>query len=144
MRIETLTLVLVLSLLSAAVSAAEKDNKKKTPEEKLKEQIDQKLAGNADSWLPKVGKFHFSPDDAGNDKPLPKVIGTLDDVQGGTFPVMVFEKNTIDLLKTQDNKQVNLMGKLVDGGDKGMIWLTNGPLVASGGAPPARRKRGGL
>ena len=148
MRMQPLSLLLILGLLAFGVHAAEKEkpkDKKKEQEEKLKEEIEKKLAGNQESWLPKVGKFHFNAEDANDDKPLPKVIGTLDELKGSSYQVMVFERSTIDMLKQEDNKQVNLMGKLLEGGgEKGQIWLTNGPVASGGGAPPARRKRGGL
>ncbi len=98
-------------------------------------------ASAENAWQPKIGTFHFDNSEAS--KPLPRVVGSIDEPNVGTFQVMAYEQSTVDALALQNNKPINLTGKIFQGMDNSRIWLTNG-VLAPGGSVPTRRKRGGL
>ncbi len=129
-----------------ALKAAEKDpksaeEKKKKEEEKFRDLVKQTFEKG--DVLPKSGIFHWAPEETDESRKPPIVVGSLDEKGGASYTVMALEPALMEQLKVYHNKNVILMGKLMQKGDNS-VWMVSNLVETSGGAQPVRRKRGGL
>ncbi len=134
-----------VAVLSQACFAVEKKAAKVNEEEALREEIktmmNQAVQTRHD---PVSGKFMLAKDEVANEKPLPKLIGYVNQ-QGSLVPVMVMNQSMLSILAQQDQKDVKLFGKYLDKGEKGKYLIVDDiSLSAGGGSPQMKRKRGGL
>jgi len=137
----TLFLLAVSTLALSAVSADK--NKKLTKEEEeaaLRQEATSLVGAKGRETL--TGQFSFLSDEVNNGKPLPKVIGYVNG-GGAAFPVMATNQTLVGRLKDYDRKDVTLMGKFLDKGEKGK-WFVADEMPERPGGPVIRRKRGGL
>jgi len=140
--IQTVSVVFVVSVLASPCMAGQ-TKPKKTEEEQLREDAVNSISQAGTGRTPIMGKFSLAPDEVASDTPLPKVIGYISDKGGGGYPVMVATKSLVNLLTSYDRKDVTLMGKILDKGDKGK-WLVVDEIAVSPAGPVIRRKKGGL
>jgi hypothetical protein len=138
--------VLAVLLLSVNVFAAEKKKDTKQNDEEALRQDAKTLMQNSVQTKrePVSGKFMLDKEESASDKPLPKLVGYVN--QGGSLiPIMVMNQSMLNMLIQQDQKEVHVFGVYLDKGDKGKYLLLDDISVsAGGGAPQMKRKRGGL
>jgi hypothetical protein len=140
----TIIAIALLGINLAGHAAAKKDDPKQQ-EEALRQEAKTLIndVGPNSARQPVTGQFQMLPDEVANDKPFPKVIGVIAK-DGAAVPVMAVQKSMIDQLTRYDRKDVTLMGKYLDKGDKGKWLIVDEVIVPSTGGPVVRRKRGGL
>lgn len=138
--------VLAALILSVNLFAAEKKKDTKQNDEEALRQDAKTLMQNSVQTKrePVTGKFMLDKEESANDKPLPKLVGYVN--QGGSLiPIMVMNQSMLNMLIQQDQKEVHVFGVYLDKGDKGKYLLLDDISVsAGGGAPAMKRKRGGL
>jgi hypothetical protein len=138
-------LFLILCFLVPALALAESESeKKKKAEEAMR--LEAKALAEAvqehSSLVSLQGRFTVAKELAGDDKPLPKVIGYLS-ADGTAYPVMVNQPSILAMLLGMDGKDVTVSGRIMDKGDQGKFIIATAVIVPSAG-PQVRRKRGGL
>jgi len=140
-----LLFLLVLCLTVPALALAESDSEKKKKKEEALRQEAKAVTENAQVQSTSVslhGKFSVAKELAGDDKPLPKVVGYLA-TDGVLYPVMVAQPAALGTLLSCDNKDISVTGKVLDKGDDGKFLVVITVIFPSG-TPQAKRKRGGL
>jgi hypothetical protein len=137
--------VCALTFVSLESHAAAKKDDPKQQEEAIRQEAKTLIndVGPNSARLPVTGQFQILPDEVANDKPLPKVVGLISK-DGAAVPVMAVQKSMIEQLTRYDKKDVTVMGKYLDKGDKGKWLVVDEVIVPSAGGPVIRRKRGGL
>lgn len=133
--------------LSAAVllplQAAEKKSAKEKEEEAVRLEAQRLMTSAQGGRIPIIGKLNVAKELAEDAKPFPKVVGLVSGKDGNGYPILVLMKGMYDQLTPYNLKDVTLMGKLIDRGDKGKVYAID-EIVLAPAPPPTRRKRGGL
>jgi len=141
MRWFCLILLCGVSLSFTAWSAEdEKDDSKKSPEEKLREEAT-KLLNAGDKRESLRGRFQLAPE-AQDEQPYPKVIGIISD-KSGVYQVMILDKEIKERLKIVNNREVTLLGRLMVK-ESGNYIISDEVYEANAVGPKAKKKRGGL
>jgi hypothetical protein len=137
--------ICALTIMCLESHAAAKKDDPKQQEEAIRQEAKTLIndVGPNSARLPVTGQFQILPDEVANDKPLPKVVGLISK-DGAAVPVMALQKSMIEQLTRYDKKDVTVMGKYLDKGDKGKWLIVDEVIVPSTGGPAVRRKRGGL
>jgi hypothetical protein len=136
-------LLIAFASLSAVQAAEKKAQSKEQQEEVIRQEALALIFGTDINRESVTGVFEPSPDEIANTKPLPKVVGVL--VQKGTAQyLMVNQKATLEYLIQHKSKEVTLMAKCLDKGDKGKWLIADEVVQPSGGGATVIRKRGGL
>ena len=138
-------LAAVLLISQNSFAAEKKKDTKQSEEEALRQDAKTTMQQNVQTKRETVaGKFMLDKDESANDKPLPKLVGYVNQ-QGSLIPVMVMSQSMLGMLVQQDQKDVKIFGVYLDKGDKGKYLLLDDiSISAGGGAPAMKRKRGGL
>jgi hypothetical protein len=140
-RIESTMVLLFLSMLAFGSVAGEKKKlTKEEEEEALRTEATSLVGTKGRETL--AGQFAYLKDEVANGKPLPKVIGYVNG-GGAAYPIMVSNQTLLARLKDYDRKDVTLMGKYLDKGEKGK-WFVADEMPERPGGAVIRRKRGGL
>lgn len=135
-------LILCCLSLTASISWSaedDKDDSKKTPEEKLRDEA-VKLLNAGDKRESLRGRFQLAPEVA--DQPYPKVVGIISD-KAGAYQVMILDKEIKERLKIVNNKEITLLGRLMVK-ESGNYIITDEVYEANSVGPKAKKKRGGL
>jgi len=118
-------------------SAAEKE------EEAVRAEAQRLMSGAQTGRLTLSGTLTVAKDLAEDAKPFPKLIGLVAGRDGNAYPIMVLMKGLYQQLAAYDRKEVTVMAKLIDRGEKGKFYAVD-EMVLAPAAPEVRRKRGGL
>ncbi|MGD0093565.1 MAG: hypothetical protein ABSE73_26955 [Planctomycetota bacterium] len=145
-KLATLLLVLACSAIAFPATAQSDGDadKQKKKEDSIRQEAKTlaQTVQTEDNSVSLHGHFSVEKEMAENNKPLPKVVGYLS-AGGEIYPVMVAQPAALGTLLSFDNKDVSLTGKILDKGDDGKFLIVT-TVVIPAGAPPAKKKRGGL
>lgn len=118
----------------------EKDDSKKSPEEKLRDEAT-KLLNAGDKRESLRGRFQLAPEQQ-DETPYPKVVGIISD-KSGVYQVMILDKEIKERLKIVNNREVTLLGRLLVK-DSGNYIISDEVYEANAVGPKVKKKRGGL